>query len=74
MTKAAALIITKIRPALGDILPDGISLPAVRGLAASILRSAQRLKPMAELRAKTIHNTILSNNNHENGIWLLVSA
>jgi len=37
--------------------PAGISREAVRGLRASMWRSAQRLKPMATLQAKTMQPT-----------------
>src|SRR5437764_12928827 len=35
--------------------PAGSARPAVRGLRASTSRSAHRLKPMAALRANTMH-------------------
>ena len=41
----------------GEILPAGISRFLVRGLSASMSRSSQRLKPIAVLRANTMHST-----------------
>ena len=50
----------KANAALGPMIPEGISLAAVRGLCASMFRSAQRLKLMAALRANTIQSSTLS--------------
>ena len=52
---SSALTITKRSAARALIFPAGISRSAVRGLALSMRRSAQRLNPMAALRAKTMH-------------------
>ena len=43
---------TKENAATVEIFPAGISLFAVRGFFASIFRSANRLNPMAALRAQ----------------------
>ena len=51
-----ALTATKRRACRAGITPAGISRPAVRGFSASMRRSAQRLKPMAVLRAKTMQS------------------
>ena len=57
MMKSTAFMMTNHSAARGDTLPAGISRPAVRGFSASMRRSAQRLKPMATLRANTMHST-----------------
>jgi len=49
------LTVTNSRAWRGVIFPDGISRTAVRGLSESKYMSAHRLKPMAALRAKTMH-------------------
>src|SRR6476646_158024 len=41
-----------------ESVPAGMARMAVRGLAASILASAMRLKAMAAERAETMHSTI----------------
>lgn len=53
---SSALTITKRSAARALIFPAGISRSAVRGLALSMRRSAQRLKPIAALRAKTMQS------------------
>ena len=52
-----AFTITNVRAFFGVITPAGISRSAVRGFSASMRQSAQRLKPIAVLRAKIIHST-----------------
>ena len=52
------------------IIPEGISLIAVRGFNASKFLSSQRLKAMAALLAKIIH-PITSNNNCHHGFWVV---
>ena len=65
---------TKVSAARGDTLPAGISRLAVRGLSASMSLSAQRLKPIAVLRAVTIQMSILMSSNTLKGVSVLVSA
>jgi hypothetical protein len=55
----------KAKAAFEPIIPEGISLTAVRGLRASMLRSAQRLKLMAALRANTMQSSTFSANEKE---------
>ena len=57
-TNKILLIITKTKAFLSPITPAGISLLAVRGFNLSKRLSIQRLKPIAALRAKTIHSNI----------------
>ena len=63
-TKSRALTATNVSARRGEITPAGISRPAVRGFAASMRRSAQRLNPMAVLRAKTMHSTTCTSGTH----------
>ena len=73
-TNNSALIITKASALRGEICPEGISREAVRGFSASILRSAQRLKPIATLRAKTIQSTTCNKSHHEKVTSVLHNA
>ena len=61
MIKAIQLIITKTNALFALMIPDGISLMAVRGFLASKCLSSQRLKAIAALRAKIIQNITSSN-------------
>ena len=54
------LIMINASAALEDIFPAGISRSFVLGFFASMLRSAQRLNPIAAERAKTMHNKTFS--------------
>ena len=65
---SAALMMTNHSAARAEMRPAGISRSAVRGFSASMRRSAQRLKPMATLRAKTMHRTTFtSSDSHHTG-------
>src|ERR1700737_1140059 len=57
-TKAADITTTKIMASAFDIRPAGSSRFAVRGFPRSNLASTSRLKPIAALRAVTMHTTI----------------
>ena len=50
------LSMTNSNAFLEEMIPDGISLIAVRGFNASKFLSSQRLKPIAALLAKIMHN------------------
>src|SRR5688500_12264826 len=54
----AALIAQSVHALAREIWPAGKCRVAVRGLSASNLRSAMRLKAMAQVRAQTIAATI----------------
>lgn len=60
MTNSKQLMNVKTKAALDEIMPVGISLIAVRGFSTSIRWSVQRLKAMAAVLAKTIHNKTLT--------------
>lgn len=57
MVNSIAFAIVNVSAAFGVIFPAGISRCAVRGFFASISLSAQRLNPIAVLRANIIHST-----------------
>lgn len=61
ITNNKQLIIMKNNAFFGFIIPDGISLIAVRGFKASNFLSTKRLKAIAELRAVIIHNNTNAN-------------
>lgn len=60
--KSIALAIVKISAELEVMIPEGISLMAVRGFLASILLSSHLLNAMAALLANIIHNITNINN------------
>ena len=66
-TNTADITITKAVASGFESRPLGSSRIAVRGLSASIFASTRRLKPIAALRALTIHTTIHATCIHENG-------
>jgi hypothetical protein len=57
-TNNILLTITNAKAGLGPITPAGISLLAVRGFKLSKRLSIHLLKPIAALRAKTIHKSM----------------
>lgn len=59
MTNKMQLMMVNANAELEEIIPDGISLTAVRGFNLSICWSVHRLNDMAALRANTIHNNTL---------------
>ena len=61
----------KVKADAGLILPAGISRSLVRGFLASMFLSRYRLNAMAELRANTIHKSIMASFCHSN-LWSVV--
>src|ERR1043165_2513310 len=61
MKKSAAEIIVNAQTKLTESAPAGIARLRVRGLRASISRSAMRLKAIAQERAPTIASVIQRN-------------
>jgi hypothetical protein len=57
-TNATDIAATNTPASAGDMRPLGISRIDVRGFAASNRASTRRLKPIAALRAVTMHMTI----------------
>ena len=63
---STALTSVKMSAWRGEMRPDGMSRPAVRGFFASISRSTQRLNPIAALRANTMHPSSCSSRTQVN--------
>ena len=73
-TNSTAFSTTNHNALRAEIVPEGISRPLVRGFCASIRRSAQRLNPIAVLRASTMAKSTLTSTGHSNGRPLDCSA
>lgn len=64
MTKANAMITTKMMAEVGLMTPEGISLSTVRAFCASMRLSVYLLNAIAALRAKSMHNKTRPSKRH----------